>query len=269
MSTEPIQTALLALVDLQEQSLTPAEAEKHLARQLAVDRRTVRSALRDMVNRGELSYASRFGQTVVQRSFDRPVRVSRHVVLKPPDKSYAPAPGEVVISLCHGVSFGTGQHPTTRLALRGLEHAVHEAGAETGGDTTALDIGTGSGVLAIAAVRFGIAGAAGTDLDPCAVSEARENVRANGLEDRISISDADLDMFTRPFTLITANLRFPTLSRMYPDMVRLTRSGSGLILSGIRPDEVPELLDTYTRRQFTLQWQLTEKGWAGLFLVRR
>ena len=102
------------------------------------------------------------------------LRVGRRIVIVPAWEAYAPAPGEVVIRLEPGMAFGTGLHPTTRLCLEALE-------AHLAPGCTVLDVGTGSGVLAIAAAKLGARSVLALDADPVAVSVARENVALNGV----------------------------------------------------------------------------------------
>ena len=114
-----------------------------------------------------------------------PTKIGERLVICPSWESYAPAPGETVLTMDPGMAFGTGTHETTRLCIQLLEEAV-----TPGMDL--LDIGTGSGILAIAALLFGARAAVGVDIDEVAVRVARENAKANGVGGRARFIAGDL-----------------------------------------------------------------------------
>lgn len=246
--------------------------ETSLCARLAVPRRSLRAAVRTLVAEGELTYTSHFGCSFLEASYQRPVLVSGRVVVKPPACRYAPHPDELVVSIAPGSAFGGGDHPTTRLALRAIEHLLAEDPSRWPGPargTRALDVGTGSGILVIASVLLGIEGGIGIDTDGCARSEARHNVTLNHLENRIVISDSPVEALVGAHTLVTANLRYPTLARLADCLARLTASAGGLVLSGIRPEEAPDLKETYVRKGFDALWSAEEAGWGGIALRKR
>jgi ribosomal protein L11 methyltransferase len=218
---------------------------------------------------GELAYTHELGRTFLEPSFDRAVRVARGIVLSPPGRSVSLQPGDVLIRIRPGASFGGGRHPTTRLALRAIEEMLRRPGiaAEAAGGEV-LDIGTGTGILAIAAVLLGCTGGMGLDIDPCAVAEARQNVRLNGLDGRIEIADRPLEGIDRRFRLVAANLRLPTLAGLAPRLASLTAGGGNVVLSGIRAEECDELLSAYSR-SFECVWRAEEFEWAGMALKRK
>jgi len=171
----------------------------------------------------------------------------------------------VVINLAQGVSFGTGQHPTTRLAVKGIDYALKECGHfKENKKTCLLDVGTGSGILVIAAVLMGIKKGTGIDIDPCAIAEARENIKINGLEHRIDICDRAFEKIDRVFSMITANLRYPTIKRLLPYMHEIVHKKGFVILSGIKTDEIKDLLDIYQEKGFLCKLKEVEQDWAGV-----
>ncbi|MGD9358569.1 MAG: 50S ribosomal protein L11 methyltransferase, partial [Desulfobacterales bacterium] len=131
-----------------------------------------------------------------------------------------------------------------------------------------LDIGTGSGILILTAVLGGMDGGLGIDIDSCARVEAAVNVKNNGLEDRITISGQSLDTIDQRFTMVLANLRYPSLKRLYPRLTEVTAQGGVLILSGIKNDEVADLLEVYTKCRFKCLWSVDELGWTGVVLEK-
>ncbi len=169
-----------------------------------------------------------------------------------------------------GASFGDGRHPTSRLAVRGIEYALDDAGGSGFAPAdTLLDIGTGSGILMIAALQMGVGQAVGLDTDPCARAEARNNAVANGLADRVHIGACDRSQIGARFSMVTANLRFPTLTRMAGQISESTVSQGRVVLSGIKADERPELKSTYKSWGLSVVWEAVEKEWAALVLKKR
>jgi ribosomal protein L11 methyltransferase len=250
--------------------LPPAAIVKELGGRLKLDRNRVKRAIHDLVVEGELAYTFEHGRTFIEPSFDRPVRVGERIVLVPPEKAFDAAPEDVVIRIMPGASFGAGRHPTTRLALRGIEFALTRcAKPPAGPDRLVLDIGTGTGVLAMAAVRLGIGAGIGVDLDPCAVAEATANVRLNGLEARIAVSEAAVEGIRGSFALVAANLRLPTLLRLAPFISARTLPGAAVVISGIRPEEQETLLSVYAKHAFDKMWVGEEDEWSGVSLVRK
>ena len=119
----------------------------------------------------------------------KPVKVTDHLVIRPPWEEYAAQPGETVITIYPGMAFGTGRHASTLLCLRALEQVWEEQPPRSGSPWQVLDVGTGTGILALAAARYG-AEVLAIDLDPEAVAAALENVRLNNL-DRPGVGGGD------------------------------------------------------------------------------
>ncbi|MDM8539064.1 50S ribosomal protein L11 methyltransferase, partial [Desulfobacterales bacterium HSG17] len=202
--------------------------------------------------------------------YNRAVRVSKHFVLIPPDIAFNPDSNDVLIRLFHGASFGTGQHPTTRLSLQGIDILFSETAFRNNCNNMSnlLDIGTGSGVLAIAAMKMGIKKGIGLDIDPCAISEARANAEINKFENRLQIGNMALEDLKEKFSLIIANLRFPTLKIIYSQVVSLADSKSAIVMSGIKDDELPKLIKLYSKKYFYCQWHRTEKNWGAALFIK-
>jgi len=256
---------ILEEVTLSQEPLTFGK----LAKIFVIERKILKKAVEDLIAAGELTYTYRHGCSFIEKSFAKPVRVSEHIVLVPHGLSFTGGPGDLVIRLRHGISFGSGDHPTTRLALRGIEQAFHETGRLINkSNSLALDIGTGSGVLAIACLLFGVKRAVGIDADSCAIKEAGENAEINGLGKRIEISDLPVAEIEGEFSIVTANLRYPTLISLYPVLVDLTGTGSMLVISGIKVSEADELSGFYSKKHFRCLNEEKEKGWAGLVFKR-
>ncbi len=227
----------------------------------------VQQAIRDLVAAGELAYTFEHGCTFLEPSFNRPVRVTERIILSPPGLAAQTGPGDIVLVVAAGAAFGAGRHPTTRLALRGIEQALGGCPGRRPG-SRALDIGTGTGVLVMAAVRLGIATGIGLDIDPCAVAEARENLRLNALTGRVTISARAIDDVAPGFDLVAANLRVPTLARLSAKIHALTSAGGAVVMSGLRVAERADLLAVTAPLGFELIWEDAEDDWAGMVLRR-
>ncbi len=260
-----ISKAILETVSDSREKITPIALEKITSEMFALKKKQVKSVIQGLIAKGELLYTYQYGSTFLEKSFNRPVRISKHVVIKPLENSFASKPGDVVINLARGASFGTGQHPTTRLAVKGIDYALKECGHfKENNKTCLLDIGTGSGILAIAAVLMGIAKGTGIDIDPCAIAEAGENIEINGLEHRIDICDRAFEKIDRRFSMITANLRYPTIKRLLPYMYKTVQTKGLIVLSGIKTDEIKDLLDIYKKKGFLCIWKKIEQDWVGV-----
>lgn len=269
--TDPrtIRREVLAIVNASERRLTPMELEKSLCRKLPANKIVFKSVVRELVSEQELIYTYQFGCTFLEKSYNRPIRISKRVILKPPGMHCGSGPSDVVIEIAQGAAFGSGEHPTTRLAIQGIEIALTGAGGmERENKLRALDVGTGSGVLALAAVLLGIHTAVGIDIDPCARAEAKKNVRLNHLDHRIEIQDHCIEDVHATFSLITANLRYPTLKGLCPLMSRLLDEKGAVVISGVKTDEVRDLLHCFTQNGFRCTWRGVEKGWAGMVFIR-
>ncbi len=258
---------ILGLLDSRAEKFTPAELKNILCRKYGLPKKEAAARIHSLVAEGELSYADMHGRTVIEISCHRPVRVSARIFLVPADIPFAPGKGQIAVRLLHGVSFGTGQHPTTRMSLAGLDLLLGEkdfSRSFMAKESRVLDIGTGSGVLTIAAMKLGIARGIGLDIDPCAIAEARENARINGLADHMEISARPLEEIKPPFDLICANLRLPTLKSLQTQILRLAAPESGLLISGIHPEEVPIILKAYQHEHFRCITRQEEKNWVML-----
>ena len=255
---------ILKTVSGSQKKLTPIALEKIASKKYALEKKQVKSILQDLIARRELTYSYQYGSTFIEKAFNRPVRISKHVVIKPLQNSFKPNPKDVVINLNQGASFGTGEHPTTRLAVRGIEYVLKECDDFQGSEKSCLlDVGTGSGILVIAAVLLGVKKGMGIDTDPCSIAEAKENIKINGLEHRIDICDRDFEKIDRVFSMITANLRYPTIKRLLPYMYKTVHKNGFVILSGVKTDEIRDLLDIYQEKGFLCTWKENEQDWAG------
>lgn len=175
------------------------------------------------------------------KRFYRPMRVGRLLVQPSWEAAGDAGPGDLVITLDPGRAFGTGQHETTRLCLAALARLVRP------GDVV-LDVGTGSGVLALAAARLGASRVDALDTDPVAVAATRENAARNGLGDRIEVSEGSLGAgwpwgraARRGYDCVVMNIALVVVAELLPDAAAALRPGGALVASGFLAEAVPEV----------------------------
>jgi ribosomal protein L11 methyltransferase len=265
---ETIHCEILEMIEDHANKITPRDLEKKIILRVSIGRREFQDALKALIAEGELAYTYLYGCTFIEKSFNGPVRVGSRVILTPPERHPVIDASDIAVILRPGASFGCGQHPTTRLAIQGIEYALKVLRICGSVPTTLLDIGTGSGVLAIIALKLGIHRAIGTDMDPCAIAEAGENARINGLSQRFTVLDAPAEEINGQFHLITANLRYPTLARLCPYIASHIPENGAAILSGIREEEAEEIKTIYAGLNLECRWEAIEKRWAGLVLSK-
>jgi ribosomal protein L11 methyltransferase len=269
LSQDTVRRQMLQTIQDQDYRITSRDLETQMRRILPIGRRDFHAALKTLMAEGELTYTYIFGCTFIEKSFNRPVRVGFRVILTPPEQHPEQNASDIIVRLKPGASFGTGQHPTTRLAVQGIEALMEIGGINTGHASIILDIGTGSGVLAITALQMGIHQAIGTDLDPCAIDEAEENARINGLSERFRVLDVPAAEIGGQFDLIAANLRYPTLVQLCPYIASHIRENGAVVLSGIREEESEKLKVLYAEHRVECRWEKHENRWTGLVLVKQ
>ena len=187
--------------------------------------------------------------------------ISPRLVVRPPWESVAPVPGQKVLTLDPGIAFGTGQHPTTRACL----DAIDALAAEDAGRTF-LDVGCGSGILAIAAALEGFREVRGFDNDPDAVRNANENAAANGLGALFFEGDLSAPDVTAPADVVAANVLAPVLVRFAREVGAFVNPGGRLILSGILDEQYGEVRDAYAALGFAeISSRLIGEWRTGLF----
>jgi ribosomal protein L11 methyltransferase len=200
----------------------------------------------------EVDWVARF------RAGFRPFRAGRFRIAPPWD---LPPDRKDLLIVVPGRAFGTGTHETTRLCLAALEQLAGE-----GPIGRVLDLGTGAGLLAVAAAKLGARAVTALDIDPEAIESARLQVRLNQVEVRLLRADGGRPLRGGVFDLICANLTVPLLRERRDEMARLLAPGGTLILSGMLAVDAPGLAAAYAGLGVVRPGQ--EGEWAAL-LVRR
>jgi ribosomal protein L11 methyltransferase len=201
------------------------------------------------------------------KSHFQPIQIGSTLLLRPGWSRRRPKKGQRVVVLDPGLSFGTGQHPTTGFCLRQLARRRNGGAAQS-----FLDIGTGSGILAIAAAKLGYAPVDAFDCDPDAVRMARANARRNRV--RIRVISADLTRLStraaRRYDLICANLITPLLVSQRQRIISRLKSGGTLVLAGILETEFANVARAYRHAGLNLVVSRREKEWrSGVFVPAR
>lgn len=199
------------------------------------------------------------------KQYYKPIHIGREVVVVPEWETYAPQDGEVVITMDPGMAFGTGTHETTRLVMRLLETQMPRDRSRIANGV--LDVGTGSGILSICAAKlnpYAICDA--YDIDPMAVRVAKENIRKNGLEDRITCREANLlhGVPEHPRRIICANLVADIILRMIPSLKPYTDRETVLLASGIITERRADVENGFAAHGYEVFDIQEENGWCAL-----
>ncbi|MEA2548810.1 MAG: ribosomal protein methyltransferase [Chloroflexota bacterium] len=194
------------------------------------------------------------------------LRIGRRIVIKPTWRDHDAQPDDVVLDLDPGMAFGTGLHPTTRLCLVGLE-AVADRGLL--GNVRVLDVGCGSGILAIAAAKLGALSVLGVDTDPIAVEATDANAARNGLAGAIVARAGSLPSGAPPHDIVLANLIASVLIALASSLRDELRRGGILLASGIFIDREADVRAAFDAAGLDVTTRLAEGDWIALEAVRR
>ena len=189
--------------------------------------------------------------------------VGKHIVIKPSWEAYEAQPDDVVLELDPGMAFGTGTHPTTCLCLQGLEEIIRP-------DTLVFDVGTGSGILAMAAARLGARAIKAVDIDGVAVRTAKENIAKAGLADRIDVKQGDLLHGTEgQADVIVANILADVIIQLLPDVPGKLKDDGVFLASGV----IEQYLDDVTRAAEAVGLTVTKvdriQDWVGIQMRKK
>lgn len=194
----------------------------------------------------------------------KPLTIGR-LVIRPSWEPVALRPSEIEIVLDPKQAFGTGHHATTRMLLEWLQDDIR-------GGETVLDVGTGSGILAMAALRLGAARALGVECDSVAIECAREYAENNGFGQNLELVCGTLEDVTRSgrpqIDLVLANLDRQTLLQLAEELAIYGCAGARVLLSGLLVDQQAEIVERFSRLGLALSRRREQDGWVALELLR-
>lgn len=201
------------------------------------------------------------------KAFFRPARVSPRLAVRAPWAELEVPPSVETLIIEPGMAFGTGLHETTRLCLEAIDRAL---ACEQAGATRMLDVGCGSGVLAIAAARLGVKQCTGLDLDPVAVEVSAENAERNGTAEACHFATTEVGALAGAWPLVVANILGPVLIEHRDVLVDRTEPGGRLVLSGLLVREEAGVIAAFEagHGQVRLERRHSLGEWSCLELVR-
>lgn len=197
------------------------------------------------------------------KKYFKPRRIGKRVIVAPTWEEYSPQGDDVVVRVDPGMAFGTGQHETTSLCLEALEELVKEKPA-----ARVLDVGTGTGILMIAAVLLGAASAHGTDIDPEAITATRENVENNALSAKVTVDAARPSAVPGTFDIVVANILAEALIALAPEIAPKVAPQGALVLSGILAHLADGVVTAYAKEGLSRCDRRQQGEWVCL-VVRR
>lgn len=194
----------------------------------------------------------------IWRKHFRPLHIGERIVVCPEWIEYNKKPEEEVVLLDSNMAFGTGEHETTAMCLKLLQSYLTP-------QSVCIDVGCGSGILGISAIKLGARYAYLTDIDEIAVKSATHNAGINGVSDKVCVSKADLlnDSAIKG-DIMLANITAEILCRLAPSIPKNLKIGGTLILSGIIESRLSAVLEAFTSQNLKLEQQLCEGEWYAL-----
>ncbi len=190
----------------------------------------------------------------------KPLRVGKRLVITPTWESYVPHPNDLVLTLDPGMAFGTGHHETTRLCLEWLEEVITTWQEST--PPSLLDVGTGSGILAMAGALLGFHPVIGVDNDPEAVQIAEENRALNPRASSVQFMTGTAEKVSGRFAVVVANIQAGPLAAMAETLARRVAFGGRLGLCGLLEDQAPEVTARYEALGFRVTGQRQAGPWV-------
>lgn len=195
------------------------------------------------------------------KQYYKPFRIGSRLVVKPSWEKYDPEPEDLIVELDPGMAFGTGTHETTGMCMELLEKHLKPG-------VRVMDVGTGSGILAIAAAKLGAQNVLAVDIDPDAVKVAKENVLHNGVESRVRVIQGDLvKSEAMPCELAVANIVADAIIMLSGPLTRHLQKGGLFLCSGIIREREQDVLAAAQAAGYILADRLTKGEWVALCLI--
>lgn len=239
-----------------------SEEETNLPEKIAVIKEKIRNLTEFGLSIGsgtvELSNVNQEDWESAWKQYFKPVHVTDRIVVKPEWEEYSPQEGEIVIEIDPGMAFGTGTHETTSMCINQIEKNLKA------GDRV-IDIGSGSGILSMAAVLLGAEKATGVDLDPVAVRVALENVELNNLQDKIDILHGNLtDVIREKADIVVANIMADIILILLEDVREFIKDDGMFISSGIIQEKRAAVEARLLEKNFSIVEVETKGEWCAI-----
>jgi ribosomal protein L11 methyltransferase len=223
----------------------------------------VKEKLQDLVDMGfDIGEGTVFCELVREedwannwKKYYKPTKIGENIVIKPIWEDYSAENGDIIIELDPGMAFGTGTHETTRMCVLALQKHVKA-------DTEVFDIGTGSGILAIAAAKLGAKHVVGVDLDPVAVDSALENVEYNKLNNIEVLHGNLMDVVKGKADLVVANIIAEVIVILVDQVKEFIKSGGLFISSGIIKERESMVVEKLQSSGFTIKETMYDGEWV-------
>lgn len=240
-------------------TVIPSE-DDHRLREIELMLTLIGQALPDGLPVPRLQFVGKSDWAESWKAHFHPVRVGRSFVIKPSWRDYTPAAADLIIEIDPGLAFGSGLHPTTQLCLKILEDMPLQG-------KTLFDVGTGSGILALAALKLGIARVRAVDIDDIAVRVTQENFERNGFSQKaeveVAVGSAG-DTGGRQWDIVVANILTKTIIELLPDLKAAMAPGGSLILSGIIAEQEASVTTAAAGYRLRLSDRRIEEDWVAL-----
>lgn len=199
------------------------------------------------------------------KEYYKPTRIGNHMVVVPAWEEYTPLPDDVVVRMDPGMAFGTGTHETTRLVIELLEKYVKKG-------MRVLDVGCGSGILAIFASKLGAKECAAYDIDPVAVRVARENIEKSG-QTNITCEQSDLlkqvDLSGGKYDIVCANIVADIVIRLSDDIDKYMNDDAVILASGIIVERENDVIEALDKRGFEVAEKIVDNGWCAIVFKKK
>ena len=194
------------------------------------------------------------------KQYYKPIEIGNRLVVVPMWEKYDAKPEQVIVKMDPGMAFGTGTHETTRLCATLLEKHITK-------DSKMLDVGCGSGILAICASKLGAKECYAYDIDPVAVKVACENVKDNDCTNiECGVSDLLKGVKAGKYDVITANIVADIIIRLLPDIAQFMHKDTVLVISGIIDERCEDVYKSIKENRFTITEEIHENGWCAISL---
>ena len=248
--------------DVLVKAFVPADEVEATLPQIRADSEELETNSRGFLSLGTLETSRREVEgddwIEIWKKHFRPLHIGGKIVVCPEWIAYEPAPHERVVKLDSNMAFGTGEHETTSMCLKLLQEYLTP-------ESTCIDVGCGSGILGISAIKLGAKYAYLTDIDFVAVESAKHNSEINGVSDRVTVAHSDLLENTEiKGDIMLANITAEILVRLAPSIPKNLKSGGVLILSGIIESRLERVVEAFTAQKLTLEKRIREGEWYAL-----